>query len=341
MGLYFLKRIFLIIPVIIGITFVSYGIIQFVPGGPLESQIYRDKSGNLDKENISSQNISTNISEKSLNELKSYYGFDKPFLVRYTNWILNISKGDFGNSFFYSEPVLKVIGSRIPITLFLGFTGLFLTYLFCIPLGILKAIKNGSKFDTYTSFLVLFGYTIPGWAFGALALILFGGGTFLNIFPLGGIVSDNFQSLNFFGKVFDLIQHIFLPLLSYMIAGFASLTILTKNSIIDNISSEYMKFAYSKGLSEKRIISKYLLRNSLIPLITGFGQNLTMIVSGSILIEKIFNIQGMGLLAFNSILNRDYMVSMGILVISSMIMLLGNIMSDILYVRADPRIKFK
>ena len=216
-----------------------------------------------------------------------------------------------------------------------------MTYIICIQLGIIKALKSGSKFDFASSVFVFLGYSIPGWAFGALLLILFGGGSFWDIFPLGGFRSENFDSLNFLGKISDQLYHTILPVTSYLIGSFATLTILTKNAVIENLSQDYIKTAYSKGLSSKRVIINHAFRNSLIPLATGIGHFLSLILAGSFLIEKVFNLQGIGLLGYNSIINRDYPVSLGILVISSLLLLLGNILSDILYAIADPRVRFK
>jgi len=340
MLLYFIKRLLLLIPTLLGVSLITFVLLQILPGGPLEIQMYNYQNQSVEGGSFSS-NQSANIPEKTLEQMKSYYGFDKPLFTRYLIWLKGFFTADFGNSTYYSEPVISVILSRIPISLFFGSIGFILTYLICVPLGIAKAIKHKSKFDITTSAIVLAGYSIPGWAFGSLALILLGGGSFLNIFPLGGFTSENFSSLGFFEKAIDVIYHSILPLTAYMISGFATLTILTKNSMIDNISQEYVRFAYAKGLDNKRVIRKYVLRNSLIPIVTGLGGLLSVVVTGSLLIEKVFNIQGMGLLAFNSIMNRDYPVSMGIIVISSFLMILGNIISDIIYVIADPRIKFK
>lgn len=337
---YFIKRLLLLVPTILGVSLITFFLLQFLPGGPLEIQLYNSQMNSAES-GISSSYSSFNIPEKTLNEMKAYYGFDKPILTRYFIWLKGIVTGNLGNSTYYSEPVSELIFSRIPISLFFGGIGFILTYLICIPLGIAKALRHKSKFDMLTSAIVLGGYTIPGWAFGSLALILFGGGSFFNIFPLGGFVSEDFSTLSFFGKIGDLLFHSVLPLAAYMISGFATLTILTKNSVIDNISQEYVRFAYAKGLNSRRIRNKYILKNSLIPIVTGFGNIFAVVVSGSLLIEKVFNIQGMGLLAFNSILNRDYPVSMGIIIISSFLLIFGNIISDIIYALVDPRIKFK
>jgi len=224
---------------------------------------------------------------------------------------------------------------------YFGLIGFTLTYLICVPLGVAKAVKNGSTFDFTTSAIVFMGYAVPGWAFGGLMLTLLGGGSFWDVFPLGGFRSEDFEYLTFPEQVWDQFYHTVLPVSAYLVNSFATLTILTKNSVIENLSQDYVKTAFAKGLSEKRVILGHVFRNSLIPLATGLGHALSLILAGSILIEVVFNINGMGLLGYKSILNRDYPVTMGILVVSSLLMLTGNIISDILYAIIDPRIRFK
>jgi microcin C transport system permease protein len=237
--------------------------------------------------------------------------------------------------------VLDVIVARFPVSIYFGLIGFTLTYLVCVPLGVLKAVKNGSKFDFTSSVIVFMGYSTPGWAFGAIMLVLFGGGSFWDVFPLGGFRSEDWESLSTISKIWDQIQHTILPVIGYMVGSFATLTILTKNSVIENLSQDYIRTAFAKGLSEKRVILKHALRNSLIPIATGLGHFFSLVLAGSFLIERVFNINGMGLLGFTSIQQRDYPVTMGILVLSSLLLLIGNIISDILYATIDPRIRFK
>ena len=341
---YFIRRLLLIIPTFLGITIITFFILQIVPGGPLEIELMKFRYGShYGGEVGSSSGNVTNVSipEASLKEMKEFYGFDKPIITRYFLWLGNLLKLNFGKSYVYSEPVLDVIASRFPVSIYFGMIGFILTYLVCVPLGVFKAVKNGSKFDFISSVVVFIGYSTPGWAFGALLLILFGGGSFWNVFPLGGFRSDDFEALNFFQKILDQLHHTILPVTAYVIGNFATLTIITKNSVIENLSQDYIRTAFAKGLSENRVIFHHALRNSLIPIATGLGHFLSLILAGSFLIEKVFNIQGMGLLGYNSIINRDYPVIMGILVISSLLMLLGNIFSDVIYAIVDPRIKFK
>jgi microcin C transport system permease protein len=342
---YFLRRFLLIIPTFLGITVITFTILQVVPGGPLEMELLKLRGmGSPTGGEVGTsgqQSVGVNIPESALEEMKKFYGFDKPIHIRYVRWLGNLVHFDLGKSYVYAEPVWHVIISRFPVSIYFGLIGFILTYIVCVPLGVIKAVKNGSPFDFVSSALVFMGYSVPGWAFGALMLILFGGGSFWDVFPLGGFRSEDFANLTFFGQVWDQIQHTILPVMSYMVGSFATLTILTKNSVIENLSQDYIRTAFAKGLSEKRVIFFHALRNSLIPIVTGLGNFLSLVLAGSILIEKVFNINGMGLLAYTSILNRDYPVTMGILVISSVLLLVGNIISDIIYAAVDPRIRFK
>ncbi len=339
---YFVRRFLLIIPTFIGITLVVFTILQIVPGGPLEMEIMKLKMGGA-TEGASSTSTSTgiNIPESAMEEIKKYYGFDKPIHERYFLWISNLAHLNLGKSYVYAEPVWDVITSRFPVSIYFGLISFVMTYLVCIPLGVFKAVKNGSKFDIMSSVLVFIGYSIPGFALGAFLLVLFGGGSFLDWFPLGGFRSVDWAEMSLSDKIFDQLHHTVLPVISYMIGSFATLTILTKNSVIENLSQDYIRTAFAKGISEKKVIFKHALRNSLIPIATGIGHFLSLILAGSFLIESVFNIDGMGLLGFKSVVNRDYPVVMGILVISTLLLLIGNIISDIIYALVDPRIRFK
>ena len=337
---YFVRRFLLIIPTFIGITLAVFVIMQFVPGGPVERQILRYKMA-LAQGGGGAVRGNVEIPPEAIEEMKRYYGFDKPVYTRYGLWLWNVLHLNLGNSYIYQDPVWDVIKSRFPISMFLGLTGFFLSYLVCIPLGVFKAIRHGSRFDLFSSLAVFLGYSIPGWALGTALLVLLGGGSFLNIFPLGGFRPPNWEYLGFFDKVTSQIHYMFLPVLCYMIESFATLTILMKNSLMENLGQDYVRTAYAKGLSERRVIFVHALRNSLIPIATGLGTEISLILAGSFLIEKVFNIDGMGYLGYTSILQRDYPVALGILVISSLLLLVGNILSDMIYVVVDPRIRFK
>jgi microcin C transport system permease protein len=337
---YFLRRFLLIVPTFIGITMAVFLVMNFVPGGPVERQILRYKMAIADRGGGAVRG-EVEIPQEAIDEMKRYYGFDKPVHIRYALWLWNVIHLNLGNSYVYQDPVWDVIKSRFPISLFLGLTGFFLSYLVCIPLGVFKAIRHGSRFDLLSSLTVFLGYSIPGWALGTALLVLFGGGSFWNLFPLGGFRPGNWEYLGFFDKVTSQIHYMFLPVLCYTIESFATLTILMKNSLMENLGQDYVRTAYAKGLSERRVIFVHALRNSLIPVVTGLGNVISIILAGSFLIEKVFNIDGMGYLGYTSILQRDYPVALGILVIDSVLLLVGNILSDMIYVVVDPRIRFK
>ena len=346
MAAYFIRRFLLIIPTFLGITIITFVILQVVPGGPLERELLKLRmgssvSGGEVGPTGGNQTGGIEIPESAMQEMKKFYGFDLPIHMRYFKWLGNLVTLDMGKSYVFAEPVLDVIVSRFPVSIYFGLIGFTLTYLICVPLGVAKAVKNGSKFDFVSSVIVFMGYSTPGWAFGVIMLVLFGGGSFWSVFPLGGFRSEDFDTLSTFSQIWDQIQHTILPVISYMVGSFATLTILTKNSVIENLSQDYIRTAFAKGISEKKVIFKHALRNSLIPIATGLGHFFSLVLAGSFLIEKVFNIQGMGLLGFNSIIQRDYPVTMGILVLSSILLLIGNIISDILYATIDPRIRFK
>ncbi len=249
--------------------------------------------------------------------------------------------GDMGKSYVYAEPVAHVIKKRFPVSIYFGLIGFMLSYLVCVPLGVAKAIKHTSRFDMASSAIVFLGYSIPGWALGAVLLVLFGGGSFWNVFPLGEFRSAGWEQLSLGAKILDQLHHTILPVIAYMVGSFATLTVVMKNSLLENLGQDYVRTAFAKGLPERRVIFVHALRNSLIPIATGLGHLLSLVLAGSYLIEKVFNIQGFGLLGFTSIIKRDYPVVLGILVISSLLRLFGNIFSDILYAVIDPRIRFK
>jgi microcin C transport system permease protein len=338
---YFVRRFLLIIPTFIGITMAVFVVMHFVPGGPVERQLMRYKMAAATEAGASGRGTSVDIPQEAIDEMKRFYGFDKPVHVRYALWLWNVLHLDLGRSYIYEDPVWDVIKSRFPVSVFLGLTGFILSYLVCVPLGVMKAIRHGSRFDFISSFVVFLGYSTPGWALGTALLVLFGGGSFWNLFPLGGFRPDNWQYLGLWHKITSQIHYMFLPVLCYMIESFATLTILTKNSLMENLGQDYVRTAFAKGLSERRVIFVHALRNSLIPIATGLGNVISLVLAGSFLIERVFNIDGMGYLGYTSILQRDYPVALGILVISSLLLLLGNILSDMIYVIVDPRIRFR
>ena len=334
---YIVRRILLMIPTLIGITMVCFFLTHLIPGGPIEERISRIRAAG----SVGGINASRSITEEEIQNIKAYYGFDRPVHIRYLKWLGNVARLDLGTSYTYEEPVLNVIISKFPISLFFGVTSFLISYLVCIPLGMLKAIKNKSTFDMLSSVIIFAGYVMPGYALGVLLITFLGGGSFLDWFPLSGIVSDNFENLSFTGKVLDFLHHMVLPLICYMASEFAFLTLLMKNSLMEEITKDYMRTAIVKGSSFNKAVWRHAFRNSLIPLATHLSDIFTVMFAGALLIEKIFDIDGMGLLVYNSMVGRDYNVVMGIILLSSVMVLLGRLFSDILYVVVDPRIKFQ
>ena len=260
---------------------------------------------------------------------------------RYGSWLISICHLDLGKSHRYSKPVWDVMKSKFPVSIYFGVIGFVLAYSVCIPLGVWKAVKHGSTFDTVSSVLIFVGYSTPGWALGAVLLVLLGGGSFWDVFPLGGFRSEDWEFYSTWGKIWDQLHHTILPLIAWNIASFAGMTVLMKNSLMENLSADYVRTAFSKGLSERRVVFLHALRNSLIPLATGIGGFIGLIFAGSYLIEKVFNIDGFGMLGFTSLIYRDYPIVLASLVIGAVIRLMGNILSDMVYAAIDPRIRFK
>lgn len=343
MSAYFLRRLLLIIPTFIGITALVFMITRFVPGGPIEQMIMKMQMGGVTEAGGGTGDITSgvDIPPAMMEQLEKAFNFDKPWYHAYVMWLGDLVTLNLGKSYKYNLPVHEVIFSRFPISMYFGLIGFFLAYSVCIPLGILKAVKHSSRFDFISSALVFLGYSIPGWALGAMLLVVFGGGTFFDLVPLGGFRSNGWEDLSTWGKITDQLHHTLLPILSYALASFASLTVLMKNSLMENLGQDYVRTAFAKGLSERRVIGYHALRNSLIPICTGLGHALGLIMAGSYLIEKVFNIDGIGYLGYTSIIERDYAVVMGVLVINTFLVLLGNILSDVLYVFVDPRIRFQ
>lgn len=344
MTVYFLRRLLLVIPTFLGITVLVFVITRFVPGGPIERMIVQAQQAK--SEGFGGQVVGAMteqhgqpLSDEQLEELQQYYGFDKPVLVSYFLWLGKVLRGDLGTSTRYYDPVWDMIRERIPISLYFGIISLILVYGVCIPLGIAKAIKHKSAFDNISSVIVFVGYAVPGWVVGVLLLVLFA--SHWELLPLGGLVSDDFEDFSTLGKMADLARHTVLPLTAYVLGSFTVMTFLMKNTLMDNLSADYVRTAIAKGLPFRKAVFGHALRNSLIPIATSFGNNISIILSGSFLIEKVFNINGMGLLGYESVLERDYPVVMGILVISSLLFMIGNILSDICVALVDPRVKFE
>lgn len=336
---YFLRRLLLVIPTLIGITLLVFAVTRLVPGGPLERAIMEAEQASLATGAAPAAGSGMALSESQIQQLAEYYGFDKPWYISYVDWLRKVASGDLGTSYRYNQPVWDVIRERFPISLFYGLTSLVITYLICIPLGVMKAIRHRTFMDNMTSVLIFAGYAVPGYVLGALLLLFFAAE--LQWFPMGGFTSLYFDDLSFWGKVKDVLHHATLPLICYLVGSFAVTTMLMKNNLMDNLAADYVRTALAKGVSFERAVTGHALRNSLIPIATTFGQNITLLVSGSFLIETIFDIDGFGLLGLNSIFDRDYPVVMGVVLLASLLLLIGNILSDLLVALVDPRIRFQ
>ena len=339
MWIYILKRLLAIVPTFFGITIVCFFIMNLAPGGPVEQKLSQLKFSGAFAQ-AGSPESSQALSDEVLKMLKKQYGFDKPIHIRYLLWLKNLFLLDFGESFVYEEPVIDVIVSKIPVSLQFGVISFILIYLICIPLGLLKATKEDSRFDFISTFVLLIMYSIPALMLGILLKTYLTGGGVLSWFPVGDLYSDAYFYKDFWGKVGDRIHHFVLPLICYMIGSFTVVTFLMKNSLLNVLRLDYIRTARAKGLSSKIIIYKHALRNALIPIVTGLGSFLGIFFAGSFIVEKIFSLDGIGLLGYNSIINRDYPVLMALIVVTSILGLLSRLVSDLLYVVVDPRIDF-
>ena len=341
---YLLRRILMMIPTLFGITIMSFIIINLAPGSPVEQRLQQLRmggvGGGLDGTTTSNVASSSGVSAELVEALRAQYGFDKPVLVRYWIWLKNIATLNFGESFKYEEPVIDVIVRCFPVSLQFGVLSLLLIYIVCVPLGIFKAVKSGTFFDSVSSFILFVAYSVPPLMLGVLLIVFFAGGSYFDWFPNRGIMSDNYLELTFWGKVIDRAHHFVLPLLCYMINSFTVLTFIMKNSLLDEIKLDYVRTARAKGLTESAVIFKHALRNALIPLATGVGSFLGVFLAGSLIIENVFSLNGIGQLGFTAALERDYNVLMALIFISSVVSLLGRLISDLLYLVVDPRIDF-
>ncbi len=343
---YFIKRLFLVIPTFLGITLVCFTLTQFVPGGPVEQQIMAMRGMSSEARGTATTTAAQgplNVTEQFRKDLIRHYGFDQPLPVRYKRWLLDNRLGLSMKSYkFTDKTAWQLIASRIPVSLWFGISGFVLSYLICIPLGIAKALRHGTRFDVVSSVIVFIGYAIPAFALGMVLKMLFCGtvDSLWNFFPLGGIASENVADLPALAQFIDRLWHRVLPVSCYVAGNFAMLTLLMKNSLLDQMSSDYIRTVLAKGATRRRAVWQHALRNSLIPIATGFGGIMTIMFAGSVIIEKVFEIPGMGLLSLEAIETRDYPVFMAILALTSLLGLLGQILSDFCYVLIDPRIRF-
>ena len=336
MAKYLLKRLLLIVPTLLGITLACFLITITAPGGPIEQKISQIRFSGMDQ--ADGGDNSYGVPLEVIDDLKKQYGFDKPIPVQYFIWLKKALTFDFGYSFIHDEPVVGLILERIPISLQFGLISFILTYLVCIILGVGMAVKKDSPFDLTASIVLIILYSIPSLMLGIL-LKVFAAGQ-LDWFPIGDLYSDMYFEKGIFGRIIDRIHHFILPMICYMVGAFTVLTQFMKNNFLEEVQKDYVKTARAKGLSKKTVYYKHALRNALVPIATSFGNVFGIFLAGSLIIEKIFNIQGIGLLAFNSAVARDYNVIMALIFIQSLIFIVGRIISDLAYVLIDPRIDF-
>ncbi len=337
---YVLRRFLLIFPTLIGITLLTFAITRVVPGGPVEQALMERQFAGTQQGVVSDRGgAREGLTEEDIAYLNHLYGFDRPLVLAYFDWLGRILVFDLGDSYRYNEPVADLILDRLPVSLYYGLVTTLLTYLISIPLGVLKAVKDKTWVDSSTSILIFTGYAVPAFVLGLLLAVYFGGR--LEWFPLRGFTSDDFAEMSPLGQVWDVIYHSVLPLTCYLVGSFAAMTVLMKNSLLENLSADYVRTAFAKGLSPKRVIYGHALRNSLIPLAASFGNNISLVFTGSYLIETVFNIDGLGLLGYQAVTERDYPVVLGTLFLSSTLFLLGNILSDLSLAWVDPRIRFQ
>ena len=367
MAAYIFRRLLLMIPTILGIMLVSFAIVQFAPGGPIERVIAQlqgtevsatarigggtggevgggaggGQTGAADPVQ-SKYRGAQGLDPEFIRELEQQYGFDKPAHERFLTMLWNYIRFDFGESYFRDITVIDLIVEKMPVSISLGIWMMLISYLISIPLGIAKAVRDGTRFDTWTSAIVIVGYAIPGFLFAVLLIVLFAGGSFLDWFPLRGLVSDNWDTLPWYQKITDYFWHLTLPIISMALGAFATTTLLTKNSFLDEIRKQYVQTARMKGLTERQVLYGHVFRNAMLIIIAGFpGAFISAFFAGSLLIETIFSLDGLGLLSFESIVNRDYPVVFATLYIFSLMGLLVNLLSDLTYTWVDPRIDFE
>ena len=362
MGAYILRRLLLMIPTIIGILTITFAVIQFAPGGPVE-QVIAQLSGQggsatdrlsgggtdfsqdqqLGQEGGSSKyRGAVGLDPEFIERLEKQFGFDKPPLERYVLMLWNYARFDFGESYFRKISVIDLIKEKMPVSISLGLWITLISYVISIPLGIRKAVTDGSRFDIWTSGIIIVAYAIPGFLVGVLLIVVFAGGSYFDWFPLRGLTSENFSELSLFGKIADYFWHLALPLTALVLAAFATTTLLTKNSFLDEIRKQYVQTARAKGLTERQVLYGHVFRNAMLIVIAGFpGAFIAAFFSGSLLIETIFSLDGLGLLGYRSIIERDYPVVFATLFIFSLLGLFVSLMSDLLYTWIDPRIDFE
>lgn len=357
MGSYILKRLLLMIPTLLGALLITFAITQFVPGGPIEQLIAKlEKPGQSDnKLNGGSETMQTTTFSKGqtyqgargidpeiIKKWEKQFGFDKPPLQRFGEMVWNYARFDFGQSYFQSKPVIQLIKEKLPVSISLGLWLMLFSYMISIPLGIAKAVREGSRFDVWSSAVISVGYAIPNFIFAIMLLIVFAGGSYWNWFPRRGLTSDDFATFSTWGQIKDYAWHLVLPLIAMGISAFTTTTMLTRNSFLDEIRKQYVVTARAKGLTENRVLYGHVFRNAMMLVIAGFpGAFIHAFFTGSLLIEQVFSLDGLGFLTYNSTVNRDYAVVFASLWVFTLIGLLLSLVSDLLYTWIDPRIDFE
>ena len=360
MGAYILRRLLLIIPTLFGIMVINFALVQFVPGGPVEQMIANMQGQGNVFESFAGAGSDTGqdlvgtaggsdaylgargLPPELIKELEEQFGLDKPPVERFFNMMWNYLRLDFGESYFRKINVLDLVLEKMPVSITLGLWSTVIAYIVSIPLGVAKAVRDGTRFDTWTSGVIIVAYAIPAFLFAILLLVLFAGGSYFQIFPLRGLTSDTFDQLSVLGKIADYLWHIALPVIASTISAFATLTLLTKNSFLDEVKKQYVMTARAKGLSERRVLYGHVFRNAMLIVIAGFpAAFISILFTGSLLIEVIFSLDGLGLLGYEAVLNRDYPIVFGTLYIFGLIGLLLQLLTDLVYVWVDPRIDFE
>ena len=365
MGAYILRRLLLIIPTMFGIMAISFAVVQFAPGGPVErviaqltgsdvSATARISGGGGDFAGVNANQQAggdvvnskyrgaQGLDPEFIKRLEKQFGFDKPWYQRFGLMLWNYARFDFGDSYFRDISVLKLVAEKMPVSISLGLWMTLISYGISIPLGIRKAIQDGTRFDSWTSAVIVVGYALPGFLVAILLIILFAGGSFLDLFPLRGLTSDNWSTLPWYSKILDYLWHMVLPIIAMSLSAFATTTLLTKNSFLDEIRKQYVMTARAKGLTERSVLYRHVFRNAMLIVIAGFpGAFISAFFTGALLIETIFSLDGLGLLGFESVLNRDYPVVFATLYIFALMGLLINLISDLTYTVVDPRIDFE
>ena len=359
MGRYLLRRLLLIFPTLFGIILINFVIVQFAPGGPIEQIIAKATMGQMSTTSaisgggdagmssqqmeVSGQNQATyGLDPELIADLEKQFGFDKPVHERFFGMVVNYLQLDFGDSYFQDRPVIELVVERMPVSISLGLWSLLIIYGISIPLGVAKAVRDGTAVDIWTSTVIFIGYAIPGFILAILLIVVFAGGNYFDVFPLRGLVSENFDELSWWGQVKDYFWHLALPIASLTVSGFATLTMLTKNSFLEEISKQFVLTARAKGLTEKRVLYGHVFRNAMLIVIAGFPAAFVGILyTGSVLIEVIFSLDGMGLLSYEALVKRDYPILFGTVFMFTLIGLVMHLVGDLTYVFVDPRIDFE